>query len=511
MIRFKLAILVGITTALSCSLFAKSEAPSSAASASAKSPNSSSPAVKKLPAQRLINLTNLYNDTCAKCHGLKAEGGGSATPSLNTWEKYDQKWDKPFFDSIKNGVKTAGMDSYGETMSDETIWGLVVHIRELQTDALRAQYGSPKPVNGAYRSKYHSYTIETAVDQGQGLKTPWSISWLPTGQMLVSNKPGGIVIVQAGKVVGEIKNLPPIVDLGQGGQMEVAVHPNYAKNGWIYLTIADPKEDGTKAGITKVVRGKIKLQGNDATWYGQETIFESPQSSYNNSGVHFGSKIAFDGKGHLYFSHGERGSGDLAQDLTKPNGKIYRVNEDGSIPSDNPFAGPEYKAKGYLGAIWSYGHRNPQGLSITEDGTIFDTEHGPRGGDEINRIQKGANYGWPLVCFSINYNDSPLHPPWPTPDQNFTMPIFRWIKSIGTSGLKIMKGNAFPKWKGDLIAGGLSGANVDRVRIYADKVVEREELLHGMGRVREIAIGPDGFIYVALNQPDKIIVLKPAK
>lgn len=502
MIKKKLTILAGVATALSCSIMVKPEAIAAPAGKEKLSAN-----------QKAINLTNLYNETCAKCHGVNAEGGGGGTPSLNTWAKFDQKWDKAFFDSTKNGVKLAGMEPYGDTMSDETIWGLVVHIRELQAKALRAQYGDPKPTNGAFRTKYDSFKIETVVAEGRdsGLKTSWSISWLPTGQMLVSNKPGGIVIVQGGKVVGEIKDLPPIVDLGQGGQMEVRVHPNYAKNGWIYLTIADPKKDGTKQGITKVVRGKIRLKGDDATWYGQETIFESPQSAYNGSGVHFGSKIAFDGRGHVYFSHGERGSGELAQDLTKPNGKIYRVNEDGSIPSDNPYASEASKAKGYIPAIWSYGHRNPQGLTIGLDGVVYDTEHGPRGGDEVNVIDKASNYGWPLVCFSINYNDSPLHTPWPAAGQDIKMPLFRWLPSIGASGLTVVKGSAFSKWKGDLIAGGLVGQNVDRIRVYGGKMVEREELIHGMGRVRDIAEGPDGNIYVALNQPDKIIRLVPSK
>jgi glucose/arabinose dehydrogenase len=144
-------------------------------------------------------------------------------------------------------------------------------------------------------------------------------------------------------------------------------------------------------------------------------------------------------------------------------------------------------------------------------GNLWDTEHGPRGGDEVNRIQKGANYGWPVVAFSINYNDSPFQTPWPTAEQKITLPVFRWLPSIGASGLDYARGKAFPQWNGDLIAGGLAGQNLDRIRVNGDNLVEREELIHGMGRIREVAVGPEGFVYVALNQPDKVIRLVPAK
>jgi glucose/arabinose dehydrogenase len=251
--------------------------------------------------------------------------------------------------------------------------------------------------------------------------------------------------------------------------------------------------------MTKIVRGKIA--GNK--WTETQTIFENDPSTYNTSQVHFGSRIVFDGKGHVFFSIGERGNGALAQQLDKPNGKIYRVNEEGSIPKDNPFVG-----KGGIEAVWSYGHRNPQGLALDRDGNLWDTEHGPRGGDELNLIKPASNYGWPLVAFSINYNDSADWVPWPSADQNITLPVYRWLPSIGACGLDSLRGNKmFAKWRGDIVAGGLSGQNVDRIRVKDGKFVESEVLIRDLGRVREVTVGPDGAIYVALNDPDKIIRL----
>ncbi len=495
--RNHLVVLSGTTLA---SLFVLACNPSMAVESSSSSPVGGPKMMQR------VNVTSFYNTACAKCHGVNGEGGGGGTPSLNTREKFDQKLDKPFFDAIKNGVPNMGMDAYGETNSDELIWGLVVHIRELQGKALRAEFGSPKAVNGVYKSQRADYKVEVAVAQGDGLKTPWGIDWLPDGTMLVTNRPGYLSVVKNGKVVGKVEGIPRSVEIGQGGLMEVAVHPSYSKNGWVYLSYTEPKEGSDREGMTKLVRGKLTWSGNDAKWGNQETIWETSQDNYSGAGVHFGNRIVFD-KGMIYFSTGERGQGDRAQDLTRPNGKIHRVMEDGAIPKDNPFVG----VSGAVKSVWSYGHRNPQGLAMGLDGRLWDTEHGPRGGDEVNLIQKSKNYGWPVVALSINYNDSADWTPWPKDGKEIVQPIFRWIPSIGACGLDVVDGAAFPGWKGDLMAGGLSGANVDRIRTKDGKFVEREEILHGMGRVRDVSTAPDGTIYVALNQPDMIVRIVPAK
>ncbi len=453
------------------------------------------------------SVSQLYDQNCAKCHGENGDGGGAGTSTFLTKELFDQKHDRHFFDVIKNGLPDGSMDKYGETLSDRQIWGLVVHVRELQGRALRAEFGSPRAVNGVYPSPGHPYRVETVIARDAGLRTPWGMDWLPDGRMLITNKGGVLSLTKGNAVLAQIEGIPAVNPGGQGGLMEVTVHPQYSRNGWVYLGFSDIGRDNPNTSMTKIVRGKLKFEGERVLWTSQETIFEAPQSTYLSGGLHFGNRIVFDGKGHVYFGIGERGRMDMALDLSKPNGKIFRVREDGTIPSDNPFVNEPNALK----AIWSYGHRNPQGLAMDQSGNLWDTEHGPRGGDEVNLIKKGANYGWPLIAFSINYNDAPFQTPWPAAGQKLELPAFRWIPSTGACGLDVVKGPAFPKWRGDLVAGGLVGANIDRLRFKDGKFVEREELIHGMGRVRDVSVGPDGFIYAALNQPDMVIRIVPAK
>lgn len=464
-----------------------SEAPASAGPASSPQTRSN------------VNLTKLYNDTCGKCHAMDGSGGGAGTQSFNTEDKFDQKNDKKFFDAIKNGVPQAGMEAYGGSLTDQEIWGLVVHIRELQAKALRDAKGSPKAENGVFKSKHHDFRIETVVEQG--LVTPWGIDWTADGKMLVTNRRGDLLAFDGNKPLGTVEGTPTVVELGQGGLMDVAVH----SNGWVYLSYTEPAKSGG-GGLTKVVRGKIDFSGSPK-WSSQQTIWEGKQEHYSGAGVHFGSKIEFDSKGLVYFSVGERGTNMGAQSLSTPFGKIMRLNPDGTVPSDNPYVGTADAEK----ATWTYGHRNPQGLTFDLEGNLWDTEHGPRGGDELNHLKKGGNYGWPVVAFSINYNDTPFQTPWPKADQKIELPVFRWLPSIGASGLDTVQGAAFANWKGDLLAGGLSGANLDRIRVKGGKLVEREELIHGMGRIREVAVHKDGTVYIALNNPHKIIRLVPNK
>ncbi|MCX7800020.1 MAG: PQQ-dependent sugar dehydrogenase [Fimbriimonadales bacterium] len=450
------------------------------------------------------NITNLYRENCAHCHGERGQGGGAGTRTLLTEEKFDQKHDRAFFDAIKNGVPEMGMEAFGGSLSDEQIWGLVVHIRELQARALRERTGSPRAQNGVFRTKRAGYRLETVIGEGQGLRTPWAIDWLSDGRMLVTNRPGALM-VKDGDELKTVQGTPAVIELGQGGLLDVAVHPEHARNGWVYLAYAEPAS-GRRGGMTKIVRGKIEWRAGQPRWTSQQTIFEAAADSYTGAGVHFGSRIVFDGKGHLFFSIGDRGQQDLAQDLSKPNGKLFRLREDGSIPPDNPFRQP-----GQMQAVWSYGHRNAQGVAFDLEGNLWVTEHGPRGGDELNLIQKGRNYGWPLVAFSINYNDTPFRTPWPKQGQDIVLPVFRWLPSIGACGLDVVRGDAFPEWRGDLLAGGLSGTNVDRIRVRNGQLVEREEIVHGIARVRDVVVGPDGFVYLAFNDPDSVVRLVPAR
>jgi glucose/arabinose dehydrogenase len=470
-------------------------------------------------------VTQLWANNCASCHGRDASGGDKAKSLLRDG-LFDQQYDRPFYDAIREGVKGVDGHAFGATLSDPQVWGLVVHLRELQARDLRRRVGGPKSEAGVYTTRHHKYRIEDVVTSG--LSIPWAVEFLPDGRMLITERPGTLRVnskwTPGGTLSGPVQGVPPSVHLGQGGLMDVALHPEFAKNGWVYLGFNEPAPgvDAARRGgrsMTSIIRGRLKDVDGKTTWTDQEVLFRAKPEHTSSSGVHFGNRIVFepayekskDGRYHMYFSIGERGNGPQAQDLTRPNGKIHRLWDDGKVPDDNPFVS---RADAYP-SIWSYGHRNPQGLVFDLNGALWDTEHGPRGGDELNLIQKGGNYGWPEVAFSINYSDMPYATPWAANGKakdgaTIIMPVDRWLPSIAACGLDVVRGEAFPKWKGDLVAGGLAGANVDRVRIKDGKVVEREEIFFGHGRVRDVVTAPDGTVYVVLNDPDKVVRLVPA-
>jgi glucose/arabinose dehydrogenase len=509
-------------------------------------------------AQRGGSMADIWKNDCASCHGGNGTGReagaeGGAVPSL-----LDAKWrtdgtDRGLYDAIRNGIEGVEGHAFSGTRSNAEVWSMVVHIRELRAHAERRANGSPKATDGVYASQHARYTVTTIVE---GLSIPWGVDFIPAatpkgletlaGAMIITERPGGVRLATRDSgmkgegpwtLLAPIAGTPDVAHVGQGGMMEVAVHPDFATNGWIYLGFTDPADPPAEGGaprrattMTKIVRGTLAKNGDAWTWSDEKTIFEAPQATYLGGGLHFGCRIVFDpptpgpveGARHLYWAIGERGRGDHAQDLTRPNGKIHRLVDDGSIPADNPFVDEASKAKGVLPSIWSYGHRNPQGLVMDLDGVLWGTEHGPRGGDELNVITRGANYGWPLVSFGVEYSGSPRGTPWPDeipeasrPSVEITMPKFVWLPSIGACGLDVARpgpdGEAFAAWRNDLFAGGLSGANVDRLRVRDGVVVEREEIVHGMGRVRDVATAPDGSILVVLNDPDSIVRIAPAE
>lgn len=504
------------------------------------------------------SASDLWTNNCASCHGNNGEGGGAGAKTLFNETYRDNSFDRKFFDAIKKGVKdadgnAAAMPGFAETLKDDQIWALVVHVRELQSRGYRKANGSRNKFGATYKSKHVSHKVEPVVDDG--LENPWAVDFLPpftnpmNPTMLITERDGQLRVFQGRKLSAPVQGIPKVYANGQGGMMDVCVHPEAAKNGWIYLAFSDPgpKRDG----MTKIVRGKIEKDADNWKWTNEQVIWQAKPEHYLGGGLHFGCRIVITdpiaqgddkGKRYLYFGIGERGRGEHAQDFSRPNGKIHRIFDDGTVPADNPFvtntvaqpAGkPSEKSEvvniglnaGFqaYSSMFSFGHRNPQGLVMDLDGNIWDTEHGPRGGDEFNLIKKGGNYGWPLVTYGINYNDAPLKTPWSeiTDNGTVTMPVFNWTPSIAACGLTVMRdggmGIAFPEWKGDFFAGGLAGAVVDRLRVKKDDtapqgyaLAEREELIHGMGRVRDVMCGPDGSIYVVLNGPDKIVRIVPA-
>lgn len=474
------------------------------------------------------SIANLWSTNCVSCHAEDGRGGGAGTPSL--LDEQHRHWlrtaesDRAFFDAIKTGHEGTAMPGFKDTLSDKQIYGLVVHIRELQERARKRSVKPPRADEGGVVATQHAgYRIEEVLSDG--LDVPWGVGFLPEG-VLITNRPGSMVLVRAGKKPVTVQGMPKVYANGQGGLMDVIAHPDYASNGWIYISYSAAHPEAPRgSGMTHIVRGKLKIDGDSAAWTDQQVLWHPRPEQFNNGGLHFGNRIVFDpsgpvadgpdkGKRRMFFCLGERGRGDMAQDLARPNGKIYRLNDDGSVPADNPFVSDDDKSKGIYPAIWSYGHRNPQGLVFDLSGNLWDTEHGPRGGDELNLILKGRNYGWPIVAFSMNYNGSAYATPWPelqqAQDKNIAMPTLVWTPSIAACGLACVSGDAFPQWRGDLLAGGLAGQVVERIRVKDGAVTEREEIIRGTGRVRDVKTAPDGTIYVALNDPDKVIRLVPA-
>jgi len=341
-----------------------------------------------------------------------------------------------------------------------------------------------------YRSMLHDFEITPVAE---GLEVPWSMAWLPNGDMLITERPGRLRIVRNGTLLAaSVEGTPEVLHEGQGGLFDVVPHPDYASNKFVYLSFAKPVGDGS---TTAVVRGKLE---NDRI-SDLETIYQADSEGRNG---HYGARMAFDAEGYLFISTGDRQAppaGDLAahqaQDLSNHAGTIVRLHDDGRVPSDNPFIG----RRDALPEIYSYGHRNPQSLAVHPvTGDVWAGEHGPQGGDELNIVAPGVNFGWPVVGFGVNYGPGrPIH----ALQQQAGMegPKHYWVPSIATSGLIIYSGDLFPNWKGDIFVGGLRGQLLARVDISDDgkSAVMDESLMVGIGRVRDVRQGPEGAIYVA--------------
>ena len=446
------------------------------------------------------DIAAFYAEVCANCHGKNMEG--AQAPGLLKPELFKHAADDTGIAlSIREGYPTNNMIAWKMVLSEAEIRAMVVFIREKQEQFRKGQISFPKPVDGQIvESKLQKFRIKNVVE---GLKTPWSIAFLPEGKMLVTELPGSLRIVEEGQALSApVEGTPPVLARGQGGLMEVALHPGYKTNGWVYLTLSDPYTDehGTSLGLTAVARGRIK----ENRWTDGEFVFRAPYSFYKPSDIHFGSRIVFDGEGHLFFSMGERGVKENAQDITRPNGKIHRVFDDGRIPPDNPFVG----ISNAFPSIWCYGNRNPQGLARHPlTGDLWEAEHGPRGGDEINWIRKGLNYGWPVITYGMDYNGSPISEF--TAKEGMEQPVTYWTPSIAVCAINFYTGDKFPGWKHNLFATALAQQELRRLVVDGHQVVEQEILFKDIGRVRYVITGPDGCLYVALNAPDRIVRLEP--
>ena len=327
--------------------------------------------------------------------------------------------------------------------------------------------------------------------------------------MLVTERAGRLRIVRDGKLLPDpVPGVPAVRALGQGGLLEVRLHPDFASNRLIYLSFAKPNEDASLA-TTAIARGRFDSE----QLVDVEEIFVADAWAAGNA--HFAGRLVFDHDGYLYLSVGDRGASPnlmadhAAQSLEQHQGKILRLHDDGRVPADNPFVGrSDAKPE-----IWSYGQRNPQGLAVHPvTGEVWENEHGPRGGDEVNLIRSGANYGWPVVSHGVNYDGSVYS--GETHRQGIESPVWTWVPSIATSGMLFYTGDQFPWWRGSLFVGGLVGEHLARLTLEQDRVVSAETLLPGaVGRIRDIRQGPDGLIYFAIDgrrgPPTAVVRLEP--
>jgi len=329
-----------------------------------------------------------------------------------------------------------------------------------------------------------NFSTEVVISE---LSIPWGMEFLPDGSILVTEKSGKLIHFKNGKTI-TIKGLPDIKVQGQGGLLDIKLHPNYANNGWVYLAYSSGEGEGDGAN-TAIMRAKLV---GDKLIEKEQLYKASPNTK---KGQHFGSRIEFDNNGYLYFSIGDRGNRDVnPQDITRDGGKIYRIHDDGRIPTDNPFV----KTSGAKKAIFSYGQRNPQGMiKHPKTGEIWIHEHGPKGGDEINIIKKGKNYGWPIISYGINYNGTSFTDNTSLPGME--QPLFYWVPSIAPSGMLIVNSNKYPEWNGNILVGSLKFQYLERLVLKNGKVIKREKLIEGLGRVRNVKQAPDGYIYVGIE------------
>ena len=322
----------------------------------------------------------------------------------------------------------------------------------------------------------------------EGLDHPWSLAFLPDGRMLVTERPGRLNLIGRDLQRLQIEGVPRVFASGQGGLLEVALHPRFAENHFVYLSYAGPGEGGASTELARA-----KLEGHRLVDL-RVLFVEEPKTS---GGLHFGGRIVFDRAGFLYLTLGERGQMQRAQAPGNHHGSVIRLNDDGSVPKDNPFVG----RAGWKPEKYDLGHRNMQGAALhPQTGALWTHEHGPQGGDEINVIRAGTNYGWPVITYGANYGTGTKIGEG-TRKEGMAQPLYYWVPSIAPSGMAFYAGDRFPRWKGNLLVGALRDEMLVRLVLDGEKVVKEERLLKGaFGRIRDVRVGPDGLIYLLTDE-----------
>lgn len=422
-----------------------------------------------------------YANYCSGCHGEKMDMFVD-----RQWRHGNTQADLE--KSIKTGWPNEGMPAFAETFTDTEIKELAAYILEGVKNT-QSYNLDDVAVTGTFESESLTVTLDTIAT---GFEVPWGIAFLPDGSLLVTERSGKLFTIKD-KKKKEVTGVPEVLAENQGGLLDIAVHPDFKKNKYIYFSYSKPKKEGGQTLATTAIM-RAELKGN--TLVNQKIIFEA--NPYQPTRHHYGSRMVFGKDGYIYLSVGERGNEKQNPQSLGNNqlGKIHRINDDGSIPADNPFKDESGKAS----SIYCYGNRNPQGLAFNPwTGDLWENEHGPRGGDEINIIKQGINYGWPLASYGINYNGQPITDKTTAP--GIQEPIHYWIPSIAPSGMAFITSDVYKPWKGGVLVGAMRFKYLTLCYLDGNKVVKEEKLLKNIGRVRDVRQGPDGYIYVAVEEP----------
>lgn len=470
-------------------------------------------------------FSSLYNENCIVCHGELFEGN-SQGPALVGKELVHGDSVAELVKSIAEGFPENGMPGWSETLDEIQIRRLAIFISEQRASLLYTDFKVNKKLvvpEGRVKSELTTFrmeTIATGIDP-----TPFSIAPLADGRILVTEKRQGIRIINKnGEVSDLLAGTPETTALGfnlmglnagRGWMLDVAPHPDYEKNGWIYLVhthVCEECKNIDRATMNRLVRGRIR----DGAWVDQEVIWKvAPEFYTQMTDLNAGGRLAFDPDGYVFLSVGMKGPANYfgIQDLSAPYGKVHRVHDDGRIPSDNPFL----DRAGAMPSIWTYGHRSPQGLEFNAGtGELWGTEMGPRGGDEVNLLQAGKNYGWPLYSKGINYVGTAVEYGKQLGIEldldSIEQPVVDLTPSPAVSSFIIYNGSAFPEWRGNLIVGTLKATELYRVVIENGRHVRTETLISDLARIRDVETGPDGRIYLLLEHESgaQVVALVPA-
>jgi len=440
------------------------------------------------------NADENYQEYCASCHGQNASG--LADPSL--WKYGTDR--KSIVDIIKHGNEDDGMPAYDVTFTAQQIEDLADYILEQQIEveeerAISANHETSK----LYEHQSLNVRLELVTDE---INEPWGIAQSNNGTIFITDKPGDVSMITTDGTITEITGVPQVRNAGQGGLMDVVLHPDFDNNQTMYLTYS--KQNPANSGQSTTAVYKAQLDGNQLV-NGSDIFIAVP---YESTRHHFGSRMVFDNEGYIFLTVGDRGKRDShPQTLNNSCGKVHRIFDDGSIPEDNPFS----SEAGAVSSTYSYGHRNPQGICYDPaSNRLYENEHGPKGGDEINLVEPGKNYGWPVISYGINYNGTTFTDI--TAKEGMEQPIRYWVPSIAACGMSFITSDRYPEWRGDIMNGSLKFNYVVRADLNSNgSYVEDEIILEDIGRVRSMVQGSDGYLYVGVESPGKVFRIMPER